>query len=41
MRFKLHLPSDPSNKEFQLTPSEGVVLPHGRVRLLLEFVSYK
>ena len=41
MRFKLHLPSDPANKEFQLTPSEGVVLPHGRVRLLLEFVSYK
>ena len=44
MRFALRIPGDTSNafaaREFQVTPASGAVLPQGKQKLQLDFISY-
>ena len=40
MRFALRVPEDlnPLQREFQIVPATGVVLPHGKQRLQLDLI---
>ena len=44
MRYALRIPGDTANafqpREFQVVPASGAVLPHGKQKLQLDFISY-